>query len=239
MAKSGELDGYDYGIEFLVGRKRPIPFLDHYHKADNATYSDSIRVQHAFKHGHPKIVKALVPLMARIAEQEFGKYGGPTHCVPTLGSSDLKADPASGTYQLAVAVADHLGIKLDDSSFYQTVPRESLHGSCHTRAQREEIVRSVLRVRGNISGRRYLAIDDIFTTGATMTVYAELMEQKRASLDGGVALFRYENSLPLRNPAIFFEAHAAALMRRLQFEKCAVPLQLSKRAAIHETVSDI
>jgi orotate phosphoribosyltransferase len=46
-------------------------------------------------------------------------------------------------------------------------------------------------------------VDDIFTTGATMTVYAELMENAGASLEGGIALFRYEDSRALLNPDMF------------------------------------
>jgi predicted amidophosphoribosyltransferase len=196
-----ELNGTHYGMEFLVGRKRPIPFLDHYHRADNADFAESIRVQHAFKDGHPETVKTFAPIMSRIVAHELGDRL--THVVPVLGSTDLQADPTSGTYQLATAIAKTLGIPVDTTSFFQTGPRDSLHGGRRTRAQREEIVRAVLRQRGRIALRQYLVVDDVFTTGATMTVYAELMEAAGASLAAGAALFRYENNLQLLNPELF------------------------------------
>jgi hypothetical protein len=203
MSKDAEFEGFHYGIEFLYQRRRPVPFLDHYHRMDNADFEESIRVQHAFKDGNPTVLAFFAPIMARIVAHEFD--GRPTHVVPTLGSTDLTPDPNCGSYKLAEAIARELGVPLDLESFNQTQAREQLHrgGRARTRAEREAIVRAVLRQRGNIAGRNYLVVDDIFTTGATMTVYAELMEAAGASLAGGVAMFRYENSLPLKNPTLF------------------------------------
>jgi hypothetical protein len=203
MSRYVEWDGLQYGVEFLYQRRRPVPFLDHYHRMGNADFEESIRVQHAFKDGNPAAVAYFAPIMARIAAREHD--GRPTHVVPTLGSTDLTPDPNCGTYKLAEAVANALHIPLDLDSFFQIKEREKLHtgGRSRKREERERIVRDVLRQRGNIAGRRYVVVDDIFTTGATMTVYAELLENAGAMLEGGIALFRYENSQPLLNPEMF------------------------------------
>lgn len=203
MAKYLEFGGFNYGVEFLYQRRRPVPFLDHYHRMGNADFEESIRVQHAFKDGNPAAVAFFAPIMARIIAHEFD--GRTTHVVPTLGSTDLTPDPNCGSYKLAEAVANALGVPLDVNSFFQIAEREKLHGGGKSRKrdERERIVRDVLRQRGNIAGRSYLVVDDIFTTGATMTVYAELMEEAGATLAGGAALFRYEDTRPLLNPEMF------------------------------------
>jgi predicted amidophosphoribosyltransferase len=203
LSKYAELGKTKYGIDFLYQRKRPVPFLDHYHSAGNVDFEESVRVQHAFKDGNPIAVEFFAPIMARIVAHEFG--GRPTHVVPTLGSTDRRTDTDCATFKLAEAISVALGVPLDIDSFYQVADRAKLHlgGRPRSREEREQIVRQVLRRRGNIAGRSYLVVDDIFTTGATMTVYAELMEAAGATLAGGAALFRYEDSLQLLNPALF------------------------------------
>lgn len=199
------LDGVSYGLDFLYGRNRPVVFLDHYHRDRNPAYAESTRVQLAFKHGNQAIFDFFAPIIARIVAYEF--QNGITHVVPALGANDLMTDVECTTYKLAEIVARELGAEIDHEAFTQSAPRQKLHGGSQSRPreERERIVREVLRCNGRIAGRSYLVIDDVFTTGSTMSVYAELMEQHGAALYGGATAFRYEDSLELKNPAMYPE----------------------------------
>ena len=176
-------------------------FLDVYHPANRGGHDVARSSVLAFKDGSPKIVSALCKIAGRATKALFANQEV-SIVVPVLGSKSLKADGQSPTGKLATAIAGTLGARVDLTAFFQESEREKLHHGQRGYAARSDLLIASLRHRPR-PGARVLLVDDVITTGASLEVYADLLERTGATVVGAFAIARTDADSPHLNGELF------------------------------------
>lgn len=184
---------YTYG--FMWVERKPTAVLDFWHQdpcqqcATDRCWP-AHRAIELFKANDDRVVGGLSSAMAVIAQHEFAQMGI-NAVVPTIASGAVSAPATSSTGRLATAVAHAMGVTAEFGMFSQT-PRESLHrGAFKNRAQRRQILDENIQCAAGQYGRRVLLVDDVISSGATLTAYSEKVTAQDGTLVAVAGIVKY------------------------------------------------
>ena len=197
-------------FETFTARLLPISslraaYLEVYHPGQRRPADAVSEALFGFKDADAHMTSVLAALAAVAAKHVFSN-SIVTHVVPVLSSSERRASPGTPIGHVAKAVATSLGAAPDYSLVSQREARSSLHKQSGGYASRRTLLNSVLTCRP-ANGMRIVLVDDVITTGASMSSYSELLATAGAEIIGMVALMRTARGTAYAN-ASFFEALA-------------------------------
>ena len=142
------------------------------------------RIQHALKYGgQSRLGEPLGRLMARA-----WRGRRPDRVVPVpLSRPRLLERGYNQAESLAAGLADRLAVPLDPGALRRSRPTQAQ--ARLSASERWANVSGAFEAQGDLSGQRVLLVDDVLTTGATLTAAAAALHAAGATVDAAVLAY--------------------------------------------------